>query len=153
MQKDVMISINGLQGTMEGGEDNITLVTSGTLTSKGGEYIIRYEESELTGMEGTITTLNIAPNTVTVTRTGQYPSQMMFEKGRKHNTLYHTNYGDLVVGVDTHHIFSDIGEDGGELTVKYAIDIDNALAGTNSLTVNVKNMNDAGRLFSGDAYC
>lgn len=153
MKKDVMISINGLQGTAEGSEDNITLVTGGTLSRVDGDYVIRYEESELTGMQGTVTTLNIGENTVTVTRTGQHPSQMMFEKGRRHNTLYHTNYGDLIVGVDTHHIFSDITESGGSLTVKYAIDIDNSIAGTNSLTVSVKNMDDAGRLFSGDAYC
>jgi len=51
MQKDVIISIYGLQQQEEGSFEPVTLVTAGRYYKRGGQYFVSYDESELTGME------------------------------------------------------------------------------------------------------
>lgn len=144
MKKDVLISIYGLQEAEGTAPDNITLVTKGKYARRGGRYFVSYDESELTGLVGTRTTLQIDKDMVVVHRTGQYPSQLVFEKGRRHTSLYHTEYGDLIVGVNTEHIRSSLDDDGGSLDVQYAVEIDHALAGTNHLKVDISTADSAG---------
>ena len=56
MEKEVVISIKGMQ-TYEGTPpDIIELVTEGRLVRDGGGYTLSYQESELTGLEGTLNT-------------------------------------------------------------------------------------------------
>ena len=139
MKKDVIISIKGLQQNEEDAADHVTLVTAGRYYRKNGSYYISYEETELTGLAGTRTTLRVAPDSVRVIRTGLYPSQLVFEKGKRHLSLYHTDYGDLSVVVSTHSIQNTLTDDGGALDVKYAIEVGSSPLGVNHLSLNIKN--------------
>lgn len=143
MTKDVMISIRGLQEYDQQDSDHIELVTAGTLTTTKDGYHLTYEESALTGMEGTVTNFEISPRQVILTRTGAICSEMVFELGRRHLSLYTTPYGTLEVGVAAHSVHSTIGETGGELEINYAIDIDHALAGENTFHIQVKETKNA----------
>jgi uncharacterized beta-barrel protein YwiB (DUF1934 family) len=142
MDKDVVISIYGLQEGEDGPPGTITLVTRGQLARREGRYVVSYEESELTGLKGTHTTLSVDDDRVALTRTGLYPSQMVFEKGRRHTSLYHTDYGDMLVGLSTQSIHNDIGPEGGSLLVRYAVEIDHSLAGMNHLKIDVRPAED-----------
>lgn len=139
MKKDVIISIKGLQQNEEDAAAPVTLVTAGRYYRKNGSYYISYEETELTGLAGTRTTLRVAPDSVRVIRTGLYPSQLVFEKGKRHLSLYHTDYGDLSVVVSTHSIQNTLTDDGGALDVKYAIEVGSSPLGVNHLSLNIKN--------------
>lgn len=138
MTKDVMISIRGLQEYEGQDANDIELVTTGTLTVTDDGYHLSYEETALTGMEGTVTNFQIGPSQVVLTRTGTICSEMVFELGRRHLSLYATPYGTLEVGVAARSVRSTIGETGGELEIDYAIDIDHALAGENTFHIQVK---------------
>lgn len=138
MAKDVMISIRGLQDYENTDSDSIELVTAGTLERTEQGYFLSYQESAITGMEGTTTSFEISPRMVTLTRTGVVCSQMVFEAGRRHLSLYQTPYGSMEVGVAARSVHSTIGEQGGELKIDYAIDIDHALAGENTFHIKVK---------------
>ena len=62
MTDNVIISIKGTQVSAEGGPDEMELVTAGVLNQEGeGRYTISYEESELTGLEGTTTVVRGRP--------------------------------------------------------------------------------------------
>ena len=102
MDNNVIISIKGMQ-SLDGAEnETVELVTEGTLIRDGdGEYTISYQESEVTGMEGTLTTFQIERGRVTLLRIGEFNSQMVFEQGRRHLSMYDTPYGALSVGVNT----------------------------------------------------
>ena len=139
MTDNVIISIKGKQLYAESGPDEMDLVTAGTLKRDGGgSYTISYEESELTGLEGTTTRLHIDGSRVTLLREGSINSQMVFEEGRRHLSMYETPYGSLSVGVNTRRMRSTVGEAGGDLEIDYAIEIDNLLAGQNLFRMNVK---------------
>ena len=58
MKKDVIISLVGTQEN-DGEKDKIELITEGSMYKKGDSYYITYKESQLTGMEGTTTTVKV----------------------------------------------------------------------------------------------
>ena len=103
MEKPVIISIKSTQN-MDGQEDTIELVTQGVLRHSEEEgFALVYPESELTGLEGgTLTTFRIAPDRITLLREGTINSEMIFEEGQKHFSLYETPFGGLMLGVNTH---------------------------------------------------
>lgn len=59
------------------------LVTEGRLEQDGNSYTLSYQESELTGLEGTLTTFQVEPDRVTLLRVGEFNSQMVFQEGRR----------------------------------------------------------------------
>ena len=97
MENNVIISIKGKQSYEDMEDETIELVTEGRLDPVGTEgYTLSYQESELTGLEGTLTTFQIEPERITLLRIGEVNSQMVFEQGRRHLSLYDTPYGSPV---------------------------------------------------------
>ena len=139
MGDNVIISIKGKQLYEEASPEEMELVTAGTLKMDGaGGCTVSYQETELTGLEGTTTKLHIQKGKVTLLREGSINSQMVFEEGRRHLSMYETPYGALSVGVNTRRMRSTLGEAGGDLEIDYAIAIDNLVAGQNLFRMNVK---------------
>lgn len=139
MEENVIISIRGSQ-LYEGQEADMTeLVTEGVLRTAPGEgYTITYHETELTGLAGTTTSLHIEGPRVTLLREGSINSQMVFEVGRKHLSMYETPYGSLAIGIDTRRMKNTLNASGGDLEIDYAIEVDNLLAGKSLLQLSVK---------------
>ncbi len=103
MDKNVIISIKGVQSYEDAETETIELVTEGTLMDCGEEgYTLSYQESELTGLEGTLTTFQVENDRITLMRMGMVNSQMVFQLGRRHFSMYDTPYGALSVGINTH---------------------------------------------------
>ena len=139
MTDNVIISIKGKQLYAESAPEEMELVTSGTLKRDGaGGYTVSYQETELTGLEGTTTKLHIRDGQVTLLREGSINSQMVFEEGRRHLSMYETPYGALSIGVNTRRMRSTLSEAGGDLEIDYAIEIDNLIAGQNLFRMNVR---------------
>ena len=138
MEKEVIISIKGTQRFEGNQPDTIELVTEGRLEREGDHYTLSYQESELTGLEGTLTTFQIEPERVTLMRVGEVNSQMVFEEGRRHMSMYNTPYGAMTIGVNTRHLLAELDDRGGEIEIDYAIEIDHSVAGRNTFQINVK---------------
>lgn len=136
-KKDVIITIESRQ-VFEGCEpDRIDLITAGRLYRRGGKYFVSYEESELTGMEGTRTTLKLEGRQVTLTRTGTYPSHMLFSEHKSHVGLYQTDAGAFTVATHTSQLVNTIDENGGNLAIDYTVEIDSSLTGRHRLEMAV----------------
>jgi len=129
MKNNVVLSIQGRQ-TYAGQEPEvIELVTEGTMEYRSGGWDTSYEESALTGLEGVTTTFRVEPGKVILTRTGKLQSQMVFEEGIPHDTLYQMAFGTLMMTVKATFVFFDIVEDGGTIDLSYNLDIENTEAG------------------------
>ena len=137
MEKDVVISIKGIQKYENTDPDVIELVTAGRLTRVGESYTLSYQESELTGLEGTLTTIQVDGEQVTLMRVGEFTSQMVFQEGRRHLSMYNTPYGAMAIGVNTRHLLADLTDQGGDIEIDYAIGIDHTLAGRNVFQIRV----------------
>lgn len=138
MKKDVIISIKGMQDYEQTGKDSIEFVTRGSLGRQSGMLTLSYEESELTGLEGTLTTIQVEPERVTMLRTGQVNTQMVFQEGRRHLAMYNTPYGAMAIGVNTRHLYNEMSDSGGDIEIDYAIEIDHAIVGRNIFQINVR---------------
>jgi uncharacterized beta-barrel protein YwiB (DUF1934 family) len=131
MEKDVIISVRGMQKYDGAEEDTIELVTEGQLSDRGEEGLtLSYQESELTGMEGTLTSFQVEKNgRVTLMRSGGINSQMVFEEGIAHDSLYQMAFGTLMLTVKASFVYYDIVPDGGTIDLSYQINIENTEAG------------------------
>lgn len=137
-KEKVILHIKGFQDYEHSGNDDIGLMTEGTLASMPFGWELAYEETALTGMEGTLTTFLIEPERVTLLRTGPVCTQMVYELGRRHHSMYNTPYGSLEVGITTSMLDVEMGPDGGHLNVDYAIELDHAMMGQNRFRITVR---------------
>ena len=138
MNTNALISIQGGQMMTDYGfPEPIELITPGLFTHEGDYYTISYRESELTGLEGTTTTLRVEGSRVILQRMGDVCSHMVFEQGQKHLSYYEIGDGQMTVGVNASRVRSALTDEGGRIEVDYAIEIDQAITGQNSITVNV----------------
>ena len=117
MEKAVVISVRGMQKFEQMAPDVMELVTDGTLTRVGDTYTITYEESEVTGMEGAVTTIMVEGEQVTMMRLGEFSTQMVFQEGRRHLSMYSTPYGTMEIAVNTRHLLAEVDDRGGEIEV------------------------------------
>ena len=138
MEKDVIISIRGTQDYSGTDPDTMELVTEGTLAVQDGALCLSYEESELTGMEGTTTVFQVEPEKVTLLRLGSVQSEMVFEEGRRHMSLYSTPYGNMEIGVRARRLNSTLELTGGRLEIDYDIEINHMLAGQSLFRIDVR---------------
>ena len=138
MEKDVIISIRGTQDYSGTEPDTMELVTEGKLAVQGGALRLSYEESELTGMEGTTTVFQVEPEKVTLLRLGSVQSEMVFEEGRRHMSLYSTPYGNMEIGVRARRLNSTLELTGGRLEIDYDIEINHMLAGQSLFCIDVR---------------
>ena len=138
MKKNVVLSIRGRQ-TYAGQEpDVIELVTEGTMEYRNGGWDISYEESALTGLEGVTTTFRVEPAKVVLTRSGSVNSQMVFEEGKQHTSLYETPFGELSIDIQTSRLLHNLTERGGLMEIKYSIAVEHTVTGRNCFKVQVK---------------
>ena len=144
MEKEVVISIKGMQKYEGMPPDVIELVTEGRMARDGASYTLSYQESELTGLEGTLTTILVDGEQVTLMRVGEFNSQLVFQEGRRHLSMYNTPYGAMTIGVNTRRLLAELTDQGGDIEVDYAIEVDHALAGRSVFRINVREAGAAG---------
>ncbi len=139
MEKEVIISIHGVQTDPDGSDEVVDFVTKGSL---GGSleqgYYLTYMESELTGLEGTTTTFEIEQDQITMLRKGNLNSAMVFKEGERHLSLYDMGFGGFMLGVNTHKVRADIGSNGGDMELRYAIEVENTVIGENAFHIQVR---------------
>ncbi|MBP1561295.1 MAG: DUF1934 domain-containing protein [Oscillospiraceae bacterium] len=137
MKKEVVISLTSIN-TVDSERSKTELTTAGTLEMLENGYEIMYEESEVTGFAGSTTYLTVSDgNIVNLKRTGTSSSHLVLEKGKKHHCHYGTPYGDFTMGIFTHCIDADIDENGGEIYLKYTVDINSSFVSDNEIYIKI----------------
>ena len=134
----VMLSIRGEQYFDDVDPDETELMTEGTMELTENGMLLCYQETALTGMEGTTTTFEVRGPQVILSRSGRVNSQMVFEEGRQHTSLYETPFGDLTVDIQTGSLRHTLSERGGLLEIKYSIAVDHTVTGRNRFKIRVK---------------
>lgn len=129
MKQSVMLSIRGRQAYLDQEPETIELVTEGILEQQGDGWSISYEESDLTGMQGVTTTFLVEPGKIILDRTGALHSQMVFQEGVYHESLYQMEFGALMITVCATKVSYAITGEGGTIDLTYGIDIEQSAAG------------------------
>ena len=134
----VMLSIRGEQYFDGIDPDAQELMTEGTMTLTENGMVLAYEETALTGMEGTTTRFQVQGPRVILTRSGTVNSQMVFEEGRQHTSLYETPFGELSVDIQTSVLKHNLTERGGLMEIKYSIAVEHTVTGRNCFKIRVR---------------
>jgi len=139
----VMLTIHSEQDIDTPQQDNMELLTEGTMNFTPDGLTLTYQESALTGMEGTTTVVERSGSRVVLRRMGTVSSQMVFEQGRQHTSLYETPYGELSIDIQTGYLRNTVTENGGLLEIRYSISVEHASAGKNRFRMKVRRMRGA----------
>jgi uncharacterized beta-barrel protein YwiB (DUF1934 family) len=138
MKKEVMLSIRGQQNYNEQEPETVELITEGILEKEENGWKLTYEESDLTGLKGVTTTFQVEPGKVTLSRKGPLSSQMVFQEGQFHESLYQMDFGALMITVCANKVRYDITETGGTIDLSYAIEIEQTAAGYITYHLEIK---------------
>ena len=141
MKQKVMLSLQGRQAYGNQEPETIELVTTGTMELVDGGWNISYRESELTGLEGVTTTFRVEPGKVVLTRTGSLHSEMVFQQGVTHDSLYQMPFGALMISVCATQVLFDITPCGGFIDLVYNIDIEQSEAGVIDYHLDIRAIN------------
>lgn len=120
---NVIITIQSRQCFADLKEDWVEQVAPGCLEQGPGGYILTYLEGESSGLGGTRTTLELEKGKITLTRAGEYHSQMVFEEGASHVSDYQTPYGTLPLEILTQRLSWDMEGQRGRVELDYRIQI------------------------------
>ena len=114
-EKEVLIAMHSVHAYDSEDTDSLDFTTDGLYRYENGVGTLRYWESEVTGMPGTQTKVEISPDGVIVDRVGTVNSRMEFREGLKNVFPYETPYGLATMGMDTRRIRSRFNEHGGDV--------------------------------------
>ena len=136
--KDVWISMHSDYGYDQPDADSLDFTTDGFYFFDDGVGCLSYQESEITGMEGTRTSVFVMPDQVVVDRDGTVTSRMVFKEGEKNSFLYATPFGQATMGIRTRRITHSMGENGGQVEIDYVVDMEHAVVSRNRFQITVK---------------
>ena len=136
--KKVLISIKGLPVFSSNDDDAFELMTDGEYMQDGGISTFSYVESELTGNDGLLTTFDVEQDRVVLRRGDGLSGDMIFSENQKHHFLYDTPFGSIMLGIDTHSITKSMSDDGGNLEIRYDIEVDNVAVSQNLFKINIR---------------
>lgn len=127
MTKDVLISISGLHfgaGEENGEGEPVEIITPAAYYLKNDRHYVLYDEV-VEGVPGTVknTIKIIGDSLFEVRKSGIANARMVFEKGRMNMTAYETPYGEMMVGIHTRDITTEVSEDRIDVHISYALDI------------------------------
>ena len=143
MLKDVIIDFKSDNLSGVDGEGELEFSTEGYYTYEDEVGCVSYEETDVTGMDGTRTSMFIMPDRIVVDRDGPVTSRMIFKPGEKNEFLYQTPFGRAVMEIDTKSIKHDFGLFGGTAVVDYVVNVEHTVFSKNRFTINVKESGDS----------
>lgn len=108
-------------------EETINIEIKGTLTLKGKQYYLVYEEMQ--DQKITRTTVKLGEQTALILRSGGVKMRLPFERGELQTGSYDTQYGTIIITTNTKHLHFD----DGHFQVEYELIINEEVAGTYTL--------------------
>ncbi len=142
MEKDVIISINGLHNAGNE-EDNVEMIAPGNYYNKNGKHYIIY--SEISGDNGDINknTIKISNNVIDIIRKGSSNVHMVFEEGKKHTSYYNTPFGNMLIGLSAKHIEVSDKSDEMNINIDYSIEVNYEHLSDCIMNINIKSKEGA----------
>ena len=136
--KNVMLRIEGTQKSMDGEENVIELTTEGKMYEKENAVYLVYEETEISGMEGSTTTVKLSKDKISMKRFGSSNSEMVFQRGKRYMASYNTPYGNFdmeVLTMDMDYNINDAKK--GNIHIEYHVSLQGLVESNNTLNIRI----------------
>lgn len=135
---NVVITIVGTQRDAGGEVDSIEMMTAGRWYDKNGVRYIIYEDTNISGLEGTKTMLKLEADQVSLVRMGEVEYRQEFCLGKKSISPYATPYGTMQMSIETRQLDISLEAAGGSIYVVYDLEINGQWQSANTLSVKVR---------------
>ena len=137
--KNIKIKVVGSQSRYSKKEEKIELLTDASFDKKDDCYIIIYDESDLTGMEGSKTKLKAEKDKLIMTKFGTVSSNIEFIVGKRYNTGYLTSLGLIDMEILTTKYETLITDEGvGNIDIEYKVNLSGFEESLNKLHIELK---------------
>ena len=139
--KDLLIKIRTSQSAPAEGitTEPVELMTEARRVKKNGVYYIIYEESELSGTPGCITSIKVDGEEVSLRRFGTYAQEMRFREGKPFVGLYDTPIGMVDMEINTNEVKNELCDDGtkGRLFLDFNVNLRGLLEARNTMEIKI----------------
>ncbi len=122
-----------------GAPEHSEMTVEGRYHDDGTRVAISYDESELSGMEGSRATISYQknePGVITMLRTGSVKTALLFEEGRCHQCVYQTPIAPFDVCVQTDEVNNSL-EGVGALYLDYTVELRGAQPQRTKMTLTL----------------
>lgn len=135
--KNINIFTKSSQVDMDGQKSDMEFFVEGNYTTKGQTKYLTYKESEISGMDGTTTTIKIDSDSLSIIRFGSITSKLEFKQGEVTKSIYSTPYGRFDISIDTKLLEINIHEDGkSTIKLSYILDTGAEQIMTNEMSIS-----------------
>ena len=132
----ILISLDAQTNTDGQPEDTMRLITTGELIEKPNETLIRYEESLDEREPPQKIEITIRDHIITMSRQGTYDSNMVFQKGKRYESLYRTPFGELDMALYCTKATYTHDAESGEISLQYQLDLSGQYAAMHDLRLH-----------------
>ena len=144
MTKNVIVIMEGFQFGEE--KERIAVKADGVYQFRNGKHFIRYEE-RIEGVEGAIKSrIKIAPDQITITKSGAANTVMTFELGKVTSAAYHTPYGSLPLQIKTRKMHVEEKEDEMMVNLDYTITANGEHLSDNGIKIKILSLKTGKKL-------
>lgn len=136
---DIMLKIVSIQINRSGEDEQAEFITEGKYYQKNNAAYLVYQETEVLGVDGSVTTLKIRGDTVRMKRYGSTSTEMCFEKGKRVTGEYETPFGNMPMELLTNHIVNRLDQETGKgyISIDYDLSIRGLTGSHNRLDVEI----------------
>ena len=138
MEKDVMLSIKGLQFEGNLDSDKIETITFGEYYKKDDSHYIIFDEPMEGAKESIKTIIKLKGRELNMTKRGPVNTHMVFEENKKNMTSYATPYGNILVGIDTKSVGMKEQDERIVIKVDYALEMNYEFVSDCSITMDIR---------------
>lgn len=138
MKKKALIHVLSSVPDAKEKSDSIEVVTPGKFYKKDKNYYAVYEETAISGMEGTTTTLRIGEEKFSLIRMGSTSTKMDFALDKKNISMYSTPYGTLEININTKKLHINVDDNGGRIYIDYIMSVASQKPQNTILNINIE---------------
>ncbi len=135
VENNAVILIKGEQ-IIDGEHDVTEIDVTGALSeTEDGlklEFWEYFDENEKVHTE-----ITVSESKVSMTKQGSVATEMIFEKGVRHNCEYSTPIGALSVGVSTNDVKVEVEDGSGKILLEYDLDFNTGFIAQNKLEITL----------------
>lgn len=139
--KEMMLKIRGTQKRDGEPMELIEFMTPGRMYQKGEATYLVYDETEISGMEGSTTTIRVTDDSarmIRFTEDKEQNTRLDFDKGKTFEGYFHTPVGMIEVAVTTKELVNNLTlENGGHINIDYDIALMGVIEAKNTLDIEV----------------
>lgn len=142
MQKEVIISINGLH-SLEDDDDNVEMIAPGKYYKKNDKQYIIYNEICEDSNEVNKNTIKINNDSVEIIRKGASNVHMIFDEKEKNVSYYNTPFGNILIGLNTNSLKINELDNEINIAIDYSVEVNYEHLSNCVMTMSIKSKEDA----------